>query len=186
MNNVNDILNNNKLIISVMGPHADESTEYIFERKNEEIKNTGKSFWFTGSYTAKPEIIREFCGNEDIYCIFISPSSKGGAKDTKNKIKAKEYSEDNKIWKLIPEGIIVTGKIGIGGALVFNEYSIIEDQEIIIDLWQYLLTSGNPFRTKIGASTICCIKKYNEGMKSRYRNIIAVGRLTYPFAVWLR
>ena len=37
--------NNQYCLLSVMGPHAGETPEVIFERKINDIKNIGKTFW---------------------------------------------------------------------------------------------------------------------------------------------
>jgi hypothetical protein len=70
-------------IVSVMGPHAGESEDFIFERKTREVADTGRFFWVHRSPNAKPERVKSLCrkaGSEGkrVYCIFIEPSARGG------------------------------------------------------------------------------------------------------------
>ena len=48
------ILNEKFVIISVMGPHAGESSEQIFSRKIKDIERTGNTFWMIQSYKSNP------------------------------------------------------------------------------------------------------------------------------------
>ncbi len=42
---INSLLEENYLILSVVGSHAGESEKEIFDRKRREIAEVGKSFW---------------------------------------------------------------------------------------------------------------------------------------------
>jgi hypothetical protein len=47
-----------------------------------------------------------------------------------------------------------------------------------------------PVRFKLGLSTICAVQKkmmrHPDRMKSRYRRVVAVGRLVEPYCAWVR
>jgi hypothetical protein len=177
----------------VIGHHAGESESEIFSRKKDEIKKAGKSFWLIKSFKAKTQHIQEICKkasdeNREIHCVFVQASQKGGARPTKIDSVANRFSKDNASWNDIPDGIKVTGKIDNSAtALVLASLDII-NENINLDLWNYsdFLDISKPVKIMQGASTVCCFKEFKEGMKSRYRKIIAVGRLEEPFAVWLR
>jgi uncharacterized protein YfeS len=194
MVNLNSILIKKYILLSVMGFHAGESEAEIFDRKKREIIDTGKSFWLVNSFKAKTKDIQKFCKcaldeGEDVFCIFIEASQKGGAQPTKISSVASQFSSDNIHWSDIPKGIKVTGKIDKKTTTLILESLIMNNEKKVeIDLWNYsdFLDESNPIRLMQGASTICAIKKYNEGMKSRYRKIVAFGKLTEPFAVWLK
>ena len=194
MANVNSILMKKYALFSVVGFHAGESEAEIFDRKKKEIDDTGKSFWLIKSFKAKTEDIQKFCKcalneGEDVFCIFLEASQKGGAQPTKISSVASQFSSDNIHWSDIPKGIKVTGKIDKKTtALVLESLEMNNENEIEIDLWNYsdFLDGLNPTRFTQGASSICATKKYNEGMKSRYRKIVAFGKLTEPFAIWLK
>ena len=192
MMKVNSIFENKYLIISVIGSHAGESEADIFRRKQEEIKQAGKSFWLIKSHKAKTEHVQDICRtasreNQDVYCVFIEAAQKSGAIPTKNDSVAVKFSSDKIIWSDIPTGIKVTGKIDKNTtALVFGTLEVIDEDDI--DLWNYsdFLHDEQPIKIMQVSSTLCCIKKNNAGMKSRYRKIVAIGKLKEPFAVWLK
>ena len=182
--------------ISVMGPHAGESEKEIFNLKIQDIHNIGLTFWLIKSHRAKPKMVQELClkanaENTESYCVFIEASSKGGAVATKLASSAKSYSKDNLTWDVLPRGLSpVTGKIDKSAyALVFNRLKLVND---VIDLWRYadFFDQNNPIKIIRGASTICAIKKdmsnHASKIKSRYRRVIAIGKLCEPFCVYLR
>ena len=195
MVNVSDI---KYVVISVMGPHAGESENEIFNRKIQDIHNidVGLTFWLMKSHRAKPEMVHELCvkantEKTESYCVFIEASSKGGAVPTKTASSAKSYSKDNLTWVVLPRGLSpVTGKIDKNAyALVFNRLELVTDS---IDLWSYadFFNQNSPLKIIQGASTICAINKDmandTDKIKSRYRRVIAIGKLCEPFCVYLR
>lgn len=194
MANFNTILIKKYVLLTVIGSHAGESEAEIFDRKKREIIDTGKSFWLIKSFKAKTEDIQKFCKcalneSEDVFCIFMEASRKGGSQPTKTSSVASQFSSDNIHWSDIPKGIKVTGKIDKKTtALVLESLEMNNEDEAKIDLWNYsdFLDELKPIRFTQGASSICAIKKYNKGMRSRYRKIVAFGKLTKPFAVWLK
>ncbi len=189
---ISKILMNKYLIISVIGPHAGEEINQIFNRKKKEIADSGKSFWLIRSHKATSDKIQKICKEGGIYCIFIEPSRKSGSQDTKNASEANQYSEDKIKWSGIRDKIKVTGKIDTNAtALVFSS---LERSDGSINLWDYsdFNKLGEPIKIMQGASTLCCVKqpcsKEHEikRMKSKNRKIAGFGRLIEPFGVWLR
>jgi len=193
MVNISDI---KYAVISVMGPHAGESENEIFFFLFRDIHTIGLTFWLMKSHRAKPNMVQELClkadaENSKSYCIFIEPSSRGGATPTKSSSSATKYSKDNLTWDFLPQKLSpVTGKIDNSTyALVFNQLEIVNDN---IDLWSYadFFNQNNPLKIILGASTICAIKKdmsdHSDKIKSRYRRVIAIGELYEPFCVYLR
>jgi hypothetical protein len=75
-------------------------------------------------------------------------------------------------------------------AFVFDELTTEVDD--IVDLWAYAdaSDSNKPLRFALGLSTLCAVRKdmstHPGQMKSRYRRVVAVGRLVDPYSVWLR
>lgn len=184
------------VVISIMGPHAGESEEEIFERKRREIEDTGKSFWLHKSYNAKPDVVQDISKealkkSNTPLCIFIQASSKKGAQPTKQADRMREFSVDKKNWKKIPSGILVTGSSKNSFIMVFNKLDLIERKEFL-NLWNYSLfgTPGKAVKMALGASTVCSLKESSEDdqnkMKSNLRKVVAVGELTHPFAAWVR
>ncbi|MCX7007891.1 MAG: hypothetical protein NTY53_11710 [Kiritimatiellaeota bacterium] len=184
-------------VLSVMGPHAGEDSDKIFARKIADIRIAGKTFWVIRSYKAKPDMIQTIClaardrANEPL-CAFLEPSSPGGAVPTKTSCAAAEYSTDLSKWESLPSGIgPVTGKMTRGAcALVFDQLVLCESR--VLDLWDCadFFNQEQPVKIRQGASTIGVVGKntsaHSDRMKSHIRQVLAIGRLTEPFAVWLR
>jgi len=183
-------------VISVMGPHAGESEQEIFNRKIEDTYKIGKTFWLMRSWQAKPLMVQSICReaetkNNSVFSIFVAPSSVGGATPTKTSEAAQHYSKDGNKWKELPAGLTpVTGKIGSNAyALIFNELKLAQGN---INLWQYadFFKQDKPIKIAQGASTLCAVKKdmsrHKDKIKSNYRKIVAIGKLCEPYCAWLR
>ncbi len=185
-------LKSNRCIISVMGAHAGEDADSIFDRKITDIDQTGKTFWLMRSPKASPIQVQKICMSLPVYAIFVEPASKGGTQPAKNNETAREYSTDKKKWFQIPKGVSpVTGKIDYGAAaLIFDKMTSTVNGTI--DLWKYCDFSNEeqPIVFRQGCSTVCAIQKdrsiHPDRMKSRCRGIVAVAKLTEPYCVWLK
>jgi len=184
-------------VLSVMGPHAGEESGAIFARKIADIREVGRTFWVLRSHKAKPDMIQTIgtsvcSGSGERLCAFLAPSSPGGAVPTKTSAAATEYSADRSKWHTLPVGISpVTGQMTKGTcALVFDQLSL--RASAVVDLWQYadFFNRELPVKIRQGASTVCMARgntsAHPDRMKSRFRQVVAVGRLVEPFAVWLR
>jgi len=184
-------------VLSVMGPHAGEATEAIFERKIADIRNIGKTFWLVRSHKAKPKMVQSICftasfRKTNVFCLFLQPSSPGGAIPTKYNSAATEYSANLSTWHSLPHGLSpVTGLITRSAcALVFDQLDAQEAEAV--DLWQFadFFDPKHPIMIRQGASTLCALRKDMKSdpnrMKSNLRQLVAIGRLVEPYAVWLR
>jgi hypothetical protein len=184
-------------LFSVMGPHAGESSEAIFARKIADIKNSGQTFWLVRSHKAKPDMVQSVgatvCGGpHELLCAFLAPSSPGGAVPTKTASAAVEFSRDRRRWEAMPPGITpVTGQMTPSTcALVFDQLRLLTSA--VVDLWEYadFFDPELPVKIRQGASTLGATRQdtsaHPDRMKSHLRQVIAVGRLAYPYAVWLR
>jgi len=184
-------------LLSVMGPHAGEDSGAIFARKIADIRNAGRTFWVVRSHKAKPgmiQIIAASVGKRsgEPLCAFLAPSSPGGAAPTKTSFAATEYSANQSEWQSLPSGITpVTGQITpTTCALVFDQLCL--QTSVVVDLWRYadFFAREQPVRIRQGASTLGVMRgdtsMHPDRMKSHLRQVMAVGRLVHPFAVWLR
>lgn len=179
-------------VVSVMGDHAGEATAAIFDRKIADIERAGVTFWLMRSPKSRPPQVHEICRPFPTYAIFVEPATKGGARPTTKEDAAIEYSEDRIIWRKLSKDLSpVTGKLDSGAtALVFNMMTT--DVSGALDLWDYAeaLDLRKPLRFILGCSTVCAVRKdmksHPDKMKSRYRGIVAVARLTDPYCVWIR
>jgi hypothetical protein len=171
-------------ILSIIGWHADEAPEDIVRRKRDDIKKTGRTIWLYHSQKASIPSVQQF-GQQ-----FAEPSViflRGGAFPASTSHAAREMSDDRSQWTPLPAGMDkVTGKLP-GGGLVIGELSPVDHE---IDLWKYLEHPGMlPIRFRQGASTACALPLKAgsvEGMKLRYRRVMAVGKLIPPYGVFLR
>ena len=190
------ILNEKFVIISVVGPHAGESSEQIFSRKIKDIERTGNTFWMIQSYKSNPPKVQSLVKKaklerRNIFCIFITPSKE--ARPTTKSNKAKSFSSDKINWKkLSPKLSQVTGNISTNSfSLVFDKMNITE-QDIKLDLWNYadFEEQKNPILPKLGVSTICAVRKdmsqHPNKIKSNIRKIEAVARVSSLGCVWLK
>lgn len=184
-------------VVSVMGPHAGEGSDAIFARKMADIRNVGRTFWIVRSHKAKPDMVQTIGSavrnrSGEPLCAFLAPSSPGGAVPTKTCSAATAYSIDRAQWQPVPDGITpVTGQLTPSTcALVFDHICLCESS--VLDLWQYadFFSPGRPARIRQGASTVGVVRgdtsAHPDRMKSHLRQVMAVGRLVEPFAVWLR
>ncbi|MHB1192273.1 MAG: hypothetical protein ACYC6F_04425 [Longimicrobiales bacterium] len=179
-------------VISVMGAHAGEDADVIFGRKIDDCATVGRTFWVAKSPKARPALVQAICTPGWGYVIFVDPSNPGGARPTTRSDSATEYSPDKSGWFPLPSGLgPVTGKMDNSAvALVFDELTT--DVDGSVDLWAYADASDSdkPLRFALGLSTACAVRKdvstHPRRMKSRYRRVVAVGRLADPYSVWLR
>lgn len=185
-------LKHHKCVVSVMGDHAGEGADAIFNRKASDIARTGLTFWLMRSPKARPPQVQAICRPFPAYTIFVEPATKGGARPTTTEDAAKEYSNDRVQWHQLPKDLTpVTGKLDTGAtALVFDRLTT--DVSETLDLWDYgeAFDIVMPLRFILGCSTVCAVRKDTEShpakMKSRYRGIVAVARLAEPYCVWIR
>jgi hypothetical protein len=181
-----------RCIVSVMGDHAGEGADTIFDRKKADIKRIGVTFWLMRSPKAQPEHVLGLCKTFPTYAIFVEPATKGGARPTTVEDIATEYSDDGTVWRQLPQDLSpVTGKLDANAtALVFDMITI--DVSGTMDLWDYAdaLDIHKPLKFRLGCSTVCAIRKDMkldpERMKSRYRGIVAIARLANPYCAWVR
>ena len=184
-------------VLSVMGPHAGEDSEVIFARKARDTRMVGRTFWVIRSHKARPDMVQSLCrtardqGHMPV-CVFLTPSSAGGAVPTKTSSAATAYSSDQVDWRSLPHGLSpVTGRITRSAcALVFDQLTT-GDLDTV-DLWQYadFFDQERPVKIRQGASTVCVVRRdtqaHPDRMKGHLRFAMATARLAEPFAVWLR
>jgi len=177
-------MNNCPAILSIIGWHATESPEDIVKRKRADIRKIGRTIWLYHSQKASIPSVQQFGQNyPEPAVIFL----RGSAFPTGTSDEARQMSDDRSQWSPLPAGMDkVTGRLPAGG-LVIGDLLLVDYE---IDLWGYLEHPGLlPIRFRQGASTACVLPtkdKPVEGMKSRYRRAMGVGKLVAPYGVFLR
>jgi hypothetical protein len=171
-------------ILSVVGWHANESIEKIIQRKTADIEQSGRTVWLFHSQKASIPAVQQF-GNKytEPAVIFL----RGSAFPASSADEAAEMSADKLSWNRLPTGISkVTGRLPAGG-LVIGSLSPVDE---VVDLWDYLeWPCFLPIKFRQGASTACGVPSKDgpvEGMKSRFRQAVAIGKLVKPYGVFLR
>jgi len=178
------------VIVSVIGPHANEHVDCIFKRKMDDITAIGRTFWLIRSSKVKPPAVRELCQSGLGYVVFVEPS--GVARPATTETAASRYSTDQQTWQPLPNGLgPVTGKLGPSAkALICDAFELCRGERF--DMWAYgeWPDGASPLDTRIGHSTVCGLKRnmsqHPMKMKSRFRSIAACARLQAPFCVWLQ
>jgi hypothetical protein len=184
-NAIGDLASAVPAVLSVIGWHGDESPEDIVARKADDIANAGRTLWVIRSWKAKADAVQAFGRTYPGAAVYFI---EGGTSPAGTSQAAIQMSEDRQIWKPLPKDIgKVTGKVAGATALVLDRLAPCDGTTI--DLWQFAEYLGNvPLRFMQGASTACVVPATDKspGMKSRYRRVLAIGRLSRPFAVYLR
>jgi hypothetical protein len=179
------------LVVSVIGPHANEDVDAIFKRKMGDVRSIGRTFRLVTSSKVNPLAVQAMCQPSSIgYVVFIESS--GVPRPTTTGTAASCYSADQRIWQPLPNGLgAVTGKLGPSAkAFILDALERCDGEPF--DVWAYgeLPDGTRPLDTRIGHSTVCVLKRsmsdHPKGMKSRFRSIVACARLQAPFCVWLQ
>ena len=193
--------NANYVFISVMGPHANEKEDDIYERKYNDIVGCGESFWVSGIDEKFIKECREKLHGADGYVILVEASSNGNsAANTTGDKKATEYSINKEKWDSINANISeVTGNLHKGGipAYYFDDIELFENKEAPIILYHeidlnYYSECNNQqeaIRFRQGYSNVFAKRiaaPLPRGMQSHKRKIVAVLRLIPPYVVWVR
>lgn len=181
----------NFLVFMKVGSHAGETFDQILERKRQEIRDAGRSFWGYGGNTCHPLTqVQPFIKSRlklsksgSVYLLMQYIDSTAPVT-----LPAKEYSVDGLKWEAIPDGIRVTGS---RYALVLDE---IQPGELILPLDQYTVAVGPS--TGIAAPKYLqgrvdkgCFERTAEGeaaLAEDGANISYVARLADPYAVLLK
>jgi len=196
---IEEALDAKYLIVSIMGPHAHDTPDAIFDIKQRQIETFHKCYWLHHSAYAKPETVRMLCAEarqigQLPHCVLITPSSPHAARDTKSSAGAREFSVD-RIWpgEAIPEGLRPTGvgKRPVSYALVFDRLAVFsKEKRLSLDLREY--SRFEPLGLAIDPrnhGTVCAVHEGPRSsieLKTPVRNAWAVARLTDPFAGFVR
>lgn len=179
-----------RIVLSVIGPHAGEDSNTIFTRKISDITTIGRTLWLHRSAQARPDQTRTF---RPSFVIFLTPSSKQGARPTTESGTATQMSIDKACWQPLPNGLgPVTGNLKSAAyALVLSELTLCQDLALL-DVWSYAngIAASNPIRFQLGASTVLAQRSDTswrpDRMRSHKRRIMAVGKFVTPVSVFIK
>ena len=177
------------LIVSSAGQHAQEDWHTITERKQRDIAtNAGHTIWLTNSLATRVEIVQQFCKDRDVrYVLFVAKGKKSGLKGPPTDDPAKLYSADQKKWLPVPNELSpVTGKITRATTGFWFDALEETTSEVTLDLDCFAnAKDGLPLSRFTNVDSAYTVRRTRPLSGDGYR-LLAIGRLTTPFAVWLR
>jgi hypothetical protein len=179
------------VILSSAGAHAGQGWQQIITRKRADIASTNHSVWVVNSNATRPGTVQSFCGDHDArYVIFVSrfrpdPNSKS-ANGTSTSDRARGYSsDDGKTWSPLDKGLSeVTGKI-TQATTGFWFDALEEINSGQIDISSFSKLSGQTLDRFHVHEAAYPVRRLGAVRRAGYE-VLAVGQLAAPFAVWLR
>ncbi len=197
------------VVLSLMGPHAGESTSEIFFRKLEDVRKCGRTLWAMNSWKATPQQVQR-CRPGYLYIINDPPRRsqlssgelhRDAGVPTADGTAAREYHTGDRRtgpWKPMWPGLspVTTNPRYLRGengrALVLKSLIDLRRAPRPIQMADFADISGDlpvPLKTGQGFSTICAARRDMRGHADvwlKERVIIAVAEFDDPYAVWLR
>jgi hypothetical protein len=174
------------LILSSAGSHAREDLCTIMKRNTADITKFSHTLWLQNSIALRPDAVQTFCqdfGACDV--IFLSRKRDGKAKGPSTDEPAKGYSRDNKTWLPLQPGLShVTGLINCGTTgLWFAALEKVEYGSLSLDCFHKHPNGQvlDRFHAHESAYPVHRVAPVRPGPYE----IVAVGQLSWPFAVWL-
>lgn len=165
----------NNLILTIIGSHAQEDINTIFNRKIEDIDLYGFTYWTFHSYKLDVNDVHNI---KPKYCLFLAPKS--NCKPTLSNSEAKFFSVDKQKWEDISIKN-VTGKMP-AKSLVLKSINFIED---LININDFRF-NDEEIKFRIGASTILVKKDSLNNINKNNRKIVAIAELKFPYCVWVK
>ncbi len=183
------------VILSSAGTHAQQEWQEIIARKAADIAHANHTIWVVNSNATRPEKIQPFCNdNSAHYVIFVGrarPRPKSREPGPVTKHHAAFYSQNRTKWTPIsfwpkdPNGLSeVTGRITAATAGFWFE-ALEEIDSGQIDLRSYVKPNGEVLDGFQKHESAYPVRRHTDVGRKGYE-ILAVGRLTSPFAVWLK
>jgi hypothetical protein len=161
------------IVFSLVGPHAGQSLEEIFERKIKDCKILNETFWVYHSHRCTKSL---FNAHKPFEVFFISASKPGAAKQTKSSTLAQQFFKDDEWFEFDKDLSPVTGRIH-SKSTAFQLTNLRMVQEII-DFNDYIdIITNKPLRFSQFCSTTIASMSENKSEESRSRIICAKATL---------
>jgi hypothetical protein len=174
-------------ILSSAGSHAREDWATIIARKTADIAKTKHSVWVLNSNAARPDSMKSFCNNHAArYVIFLS-RERGAKSDsgpsTGDRVQC--YSGDNRSWSPLDQSLShVTGKVNRATTGLWLD-ALEEVKSGSVNLTSFRKHGDNEILARFERhESTYPVRRMAPVQEGRYQ-ILAVGRLASPFAVWL-
>jgi hypothetical protein len=175
-------------ILSSAGSHAREDWHTIIARKTADIDNAKHSIWVLNSNAARPDYVQALCTNHAAsYVVFLSRERDAKSNSgTSTADRAQCYSSDNKSWSPLDQSLsYVTGRINRATTGLWLD-ALEEVQLGSLNLRCFRKQSNNELLARFERhESTYPVQRVAPVQEGPYQ-ILAVGRLASPFAVWLR
>ena len=161
------------IVFSLVGPHAGQSLEEIFERKIKNCKDLNQTFWVYHSHRCTKSLVNTYKPSE---VWFVSASKPGAAKQTKSSTRAQQFFKDDQ-WFDFPQNLSpVTGRIhSKSTAFQLTDLRMVDET---INFNDYIdVVTNKPLRFSQFCSTTIGSETQNESEESRLRTICAKATL---------
>jgi hypothetical protein len=161
------------VVFSLVGPHAGQSLEEIFERKIKDCKTLKETFWVYQSSRCTKSL---FSTHKPSEILFVSASKPGAAKQTKSSTIAQQFFKNNQWFDFNKDLSPVTGRIhSKSTAFQLTNLRMVNEE---IDFNDYTdIVTNKPLRfSQFCSTTIGAISK-NKSEESRPRIICAKATL---------
>lgn len=173
-------------ILSNVGPHAGEGWQRIITRKAEDIQKIGHTIWLLNSNAARPDAVQNFCNSQNArYVIFVA-RTRNASEGPSTGDAAHGYSIDGKKWQGMPTGLgAVTGNINKATTGLWLT-SLVKVESGNLDLESFFTYPAGALLTRFWPSDSTYLVRRTDQMRPGRYEILAVGQLGSPFAVWLK
>ncbi len=176
------------LILANAGSHAREEWHKIVARKSADIGCVKHTVWVVNSNAARPDAVQLFCKDHDArYVIFVNRvRDASGGIGTSRDHPARTYSKDNLKFDKIDGGLTgVTGDIKRSTTGFW--FDVLEEVSSgSLDLGCYVKDrNGEVLAGFLPSNSAYPVRRKHDARPGQYQ-ILAVGRLASPFAVWLQ
>jgi len=180
------------LLYMKVGMHAQEGLEDIVDRKLKEIDSSGIATWGYGGSSCHPRTMvqpfaRDYASQNRPIHLVMEPMK---SKHSHPPVRATHWSEDEKNWDEIPQGI---DALGSKFALIIGNLHV-EEFELPLDQTQVALgpSAGRPGSLYIkGQNDKACLKFVPDAPapnvnREQVKPIGLVAELIAPYAVYLK
>lgn len=174
-------------ILSNVGPHAGEDWQKIIARKSDDIAKIGHTIWLLNSNAARPDAVQLFCQTQSAqHVIFVARKRDAADKGPSTDHKARSYSVNGKEWRAMPSGLgNVTGHMNKATTgLWLAALEKIETGNL--NLKNFFKHPDGPALDRFWPSDSTYLVRRIEPVSPGSYEILAVGKVVSPFAVWLK
>jgi hypothetical protein len=174
------------ILSTVAGRYAREAWQAIIDRKCADVAGVGHTVWAMNSQAARPDAVQSFCKEHGPCHVLFLTKGHRNKPGSVTIDAAKRYSIDGRSpWLPLPGGLSpVTGlRTRFTTGLWLEELEQVHSRSIA--LGPFLKQDGQRLTEFSNINSAYPVERVGPVQEGDY-NILAVGRLAPPFAVYLR